>query len=110
MTSDFDDYQSRALRTLPTGLSHKDMLNLGALGVCGESGEAGDVVKKYLFHGHELDRLKLQIELGDVLWYVAVLCHALGVNMSDVATGNVDKLKRRYPEGFSPTASRERTE
>jgi NTP pyrophosphatase (non-canonical NTP hydrolase) len=91
-----DSYQRDANRTNATA----DLANKG-LGLCGEAGEVAELLKKHLYHGHPLDREKLRNELGDVLWYVATLASDFGISLSDVASANVDKLRRRYPEGFS---------
>lgn len=85
-----------------------ELLN-GALGLTGEAGEVSDMIKKNIFHGHELDREALVKELGDVCWYVALLCEAIDVSLEEVLTKNIDKLKARYPEGFSESASINRT-
>lgn len=86
-----------------------DLLN-GALGLPGEAGEVADMVKKYIFHGHELDLDELIKELGDVCWYLALTCHSIGVSLEYVMEQNIEKLKKRYPEGFSESASINRTE
>lgn len=86
-----------------------DLLN-GVMGLCGESGEVADIVKKAVFHKHDLNKTDMAKELGDVMWYVAMCCHALGISLDDVMQGNIDKLKRRYPDGFSEQASQNRTE
>lgn len=104
----FNEYQKAAMRTLGGINDPREMLNLGALGISGEAGEVTDYIKKILFHNHELDREKLAKELGDVLWYVAVLSEAIGINMETIAGMNIEKLKKRYPDGFSSTASLER--
>lgn len=106
----FNEYQKAAMRTLGGINDMQDQLNLGALGISGEAGEVTDYIKKVLFHGHELDRDKLAKELGDVLWYVALLSEAIGINMETIAETNVEKLRKRYPEGFSNMASLERKE
>lgn len=86
-----------------------ELLN-GALGLPGEAGEVADLVKKHFFHGHVLDRDDLIKELGDVCWYLALICTAIGVSLEYVMGQNIEKLKRRYPEGFSESASINRTE
>lgn len=86
-----------------------ELLN-GALGLTGEAGEVADQIKKLIFHGHDLDRDGLIKELGDVCWYLALLCHAIGVPLEEVMTLNIEKLKKRYPEGFSESASINRKE
>ena len=106
----FNEYQKAAMRTLGGINDARDMLNLGALGISGEAGEVTDYIKKVLFHGHELDREKVAKELGDVLWYIALFSEALGIDMDTIAGMNVEKLRKRYPEGFSSMASLERKE
>lgn len=81
------------------GLDLGGVLN-GCLGLAGESGETLDMVKKWVFHDSELDKDHLKKELGDVMWYVAMICHAMGFDLDDVMQTNIDKLKARYPGGF----------
>ena len=100
-----NEYQKEALRT--AGEAH--ILN-GVLGLCGESGECADLVKKWLFQGHELDEAHLAKELGDVAWYLAVSAHAIGYDLETIMQMNVDKLRNRYPEGFSSDLSQNRKE
>lgn len=83
-------------------------ISMAAMGLAGEAGEVVDYLKKTLHHGHPLDREKVKKELGDVLWYVAETASALGLDLDDVATTNVDKLRKRYPEGFSSARSKHR--
>ena len=86
-----------------------ELLN-GALGLTGEAGEVADMIKKHIFHGHDLHTEDLVKELGDVCWYLALLCNAIGIQLEDVMIENIEKLKRRYPEGFSSEASINREE
>lgn len=85
-----------------------DLLN-GALGLTGEAGEVADMVKKHIFHGHDLNLDELVKELGDVCWYLALLCTTINVSIEEVLTRNIEKLEERYPEGFSESASINRT-
>lgn len=85
-------------------------LIIGALGISGEAGEVTDYIKKVAFHGHELDKDKLVKEIGDVLWYAALLADTIGINLEEIAIRNIDKLKIRYPEGFSHENSINRKE
>ncbi len=105
-----NEYQKLAMTTLNKELSEKDVLINGVMGLCGESGEAIDIVKKWLAQGHELDKEKLIKEIGDVAWYIAEIATALGVTLEEVLTLNIEKLKRRYPDGFSTEASLKRDE
>ena len=95
-----NEYQTLALRTLNPALSKKDVLINGVMGLCGEAGEAIDLVKKHLAQGHALDADALVGELGDVAWYLAETAWALDVDLETVLARNIGKLARRYPEGF----------
>lgn len=106
-----NDYQQAALRTANLlKFSKEGMLANGALGLSGESGECADIVKKHLFQGHELDTEKLANELGDVAWYLAVTAKAIGLDLETVLQMNVEKLYKRYPDGFSTERSIHREE
>lgn len=104
-----NDYQKAALRTAGEEYG-RNMLANGALGLCGESGEVADIVKKHLFQGHELDLEHVAEELGDVAWYLAVTSAAIGYDLETVLEMNVKKLWCRYPEGFDPEKSINRQE
>lgn len=70
-----------------------------AMGLAGEAGEFEDMLKKWIFHGKDLDMEHLKKELGDVCWYVALACTAFGWKLDDVFQGNIDKLSARYHGG-----------
>ena len=105
-----NEYQKLAMTTLNPELSQKDVLINGVMGLCGESGEAIDIVKKWLAQGHELDKEKLAKELGDICWYLAETATALDLTLEDIMSANIEKLKRRYPDGFDSARSISRTE
>lgn len=96
----FNEYQTLASRTLNTESGLELTLVNMSMGLVGESGETVDYMKKVLFQGHEFNVEKLASELGDVLWYVAGMCTALNINLEEVAEYNIEKLLKRYPEGF----------
>ncbi len=100
-----NEYQKLAMTTLNPALDKKDVLINGVMGLCGESGEVIDIVKKHLAQGHELDKDKIIKELGDVAWYMAEIATVLDVELEDVLMQNIEKLKKRYPEGFSTEKS-----
>ena len=102
---EINEYQDLAMRTLNKELNKKDVLLNGVMGLCGESGEVIDIVKKHLAHGHELDKEHMIRELGDVAWYLAETAYALDVKLEDILQGNINKLKSRYPEGFDTEKS-----
>lgn len=105
-----NEYQKLAMTTLNPELSKKDVLINAVMGLCGESGEAIDIVKKWLAQGHDLDREKLAKELGDVAWYLAEAATALDLDLETILRGNLDKLAKRYPEGFQSQRSVNREE
>ena len=105
-----NEYQRLAMTTLNPDLDKKDVLINGVMGLCGESGEAIDIVKKWLAQGHELDKEKLAKELGDIAWYLAETAYALDIPLEDILQGNIDKLRKRYPEGFDSEKSIHREE
>jgi NTP pyrophosphatase (non-canonical NTP hydrolase) len=103
-----NEYQKAALRTANTDLTPTEQLMNGLMGLNGEAGEVIDILKKHLFQGHELDREHVAKELGDVAWYLAVSASAIGCDLEDVMQMNVDKLKKRYPNGFDAEHSMHR--
>ena len=96
-----NEYQTLAMTTLNPELSKRDVLINSVMGLCGESGEAIDIVKKWLAQGHELDKAHLAKELGDIAWYLAEAATALDMNLEEILQANIEKLKKRYPDGFS---------
>lgn len=104
-----NEYQRQANRT-SAHLSNMEKIRNGCYGMCGESGECIDILKKYEFQGHDFNKEKLIDELSDVLWYVAQTATGLGIQLSEVAQHNIDKLKKRYPDGFDSERSIHRPE
>lgn len=113
-----NEYQELANRTLvdkaPVLNDQEMMLVWNAIGLAGEAGEVADTLKKAIFHKHGLNlletRLKLKKELGDVLWYVAVLSTVLGYSLDTIMELNIAKLRQRYPNGFTSADSMNRTD
>ena len=106
-----NEYQIEAMRTA-SGVNYEnhEMLINAALGLCGESGEVADLVKKATFQGHELDVKHVAKELDDVAWDLAVGARAIGYDLETIMQMNVDKLRARYPDGFSAEKSLHRKE
>lgn len=103
---DFKKYQEEMHRTANMdGMHFLENLTVGALGISGEAGEVTDCIKKVVFHHHELDKVELAYELGDVLWYVTYLAQCLGYSLEEIAQLNIEKLQKRYPEGWSAERS-----
>jgi NTP pyrophosphatase (non-canonical NTP hydrolase) len=108
----FNDYQLLASVTEAPVDAAFDRLNEktlrilhGAIGVCTEAGELQDALKRQIYYGKTLDEINIAEEIGDVMWYVALLCNSLGVNLEDVCERNIAKLKARYGEKFSNHAA-----
>jgi len=99
---DFDEYQKSAMRTKGWFPQEVEQMLAAGLGIAGEAGEIVDELKKIFFHGRVLDKSKLIEEMGDELWYLALLCDALSISMDELATYNIAKLEKRYPDGFCP--------
>jgi NTP pyrophosphatase (non-canonical NTP hydrolase) len=100
----FNSYQAMAGKTAGTPVE------CSVIGLCGEAGEVAELYKKAIYHGHKMDREKLVKELGDVLWYLSDLASKAGITLQEVANKNIQKLMKRYPDGFSQKASVERTD
>ena len=100
-----NEYQKLAMATLNPELNKRDVLINSVMGLCGESGEAIDIVKKWMAQGHELDKEHLAKELGDIAWYLAEAATALEIPLEDILQANIEKLKKRYPEGFQTDKS-----
>jgi NTP pyrophosphatase (non-canonical NTP hydrolase) len=100
-----DEFQKSTERT-----AGKDSLAVLTLGLAGEAGEVADLIKKYIGHGHSLDKSMLMDELGDCLWYIARIAATRDITLNDVAESNIQKLQKRYPKGFSNAASINRTD
>lgn len=107
---DVDKYQELAMRTLNPEIDKKELILNASMGLCGESGEVIDLVKKHLFQGHDLDDEKLIKELGDVAWYLAEAATALNVDLSEILEKNIKKLENRFPDGFNSNRSINRGE
>lgn len=103
-------YQNLAIRTANSDLTYREKVSNFAMGLAGEAGETVDYLKKCLYHGHYMDVDVVEKELGDVLWYVAVLADTIGLDLEDIAEKNIAKLKARYPDGFSKAKSINREE
>ena len=79
-----------------------------SIGIGGESGEFLDTVKKHVFYGSALNKVNIREELGDLMWYIALACRAIGVTIEDICEDNIKKLSKRYPEKFSKECAENR--
>lgn len=106
----FNEYQQLAARTMPKNKGEKELLNNMQMGLSGESGEIADHMKKAWYQGHELSHEEIKKELGDLLWYISLGATALNCNLEEIASMNIEKLKKRYPNGFDADKSINRVE
>ena len=105
-----NDYQMLAQRTSNNELSPNEHMLNGCLGLAGEAGECCDLLKKHSFQdGRDIKDAMID-ELGDVLWYVAETATAMGIWLDQIAEHNIEKLKKRYPDGFDAERSLHREE
>lgn len=102
---EINEYQRLAMQTLNPELNKKEVLINSVMGLCGESGEAIDIVKKWFAQGHELDKEHLKKELGDIAWYLAEAATTLDTTLEEILQANIEKLQKRYPEGFNKEKS-----
>ncbi|MEV6344352.1 nucleoside triphosphate pyrophosphohydrolase family protein [Actinoplanes sp. NPDC051851] len=99
---ELDEYQRGALRTAASRDTRNELLHL-VLGLVGESGEVAEKFKKWVrdqdSDESRIDRADIAKELGDVLWYIAVLADYLDLSLDDIATANLAKLASRQSRG-----------
>lgn len=100
----FNHYQELAKRTINTDLTENKKLAHALYGLSSETGEISGIFQKEL-QGHEVRRDDLKEEVGDLLWFTAELCTVFGFDMDEIAQKNIDKLKKRYPDGFDEDRS-----
>lgn len=91
---EFNDYQAEANKTL---YGNEQVLTNCALGLSSETGKVVDMIKKYTFHGSDLDQEQLAKKMGDVLWYLSQIAEWADIPFDDVAKLNLEKLANRYP-------------
>ena len=106
---DADIYQLDVLKYAPDYQHYMPNVLYAAIGICGEAGEVSELVKKYAYHGHAIDKDHLARELGDVLWYVSYMADLFGYSLGEIMAINQEKLAKRYPDGkFDAERSRNR--
>jgi NTP pyrophosphatase (non-canonical NTP hydrolase) len=100
---DFSDYERLAARTINPSLDERGRLIDAAAGLAEEAGESLSLVRKHLYQGRELDRDKLEQELGDALWCLAMTARAAGLSLETIAAANLKKVEQRHPDRVSST-------
>lgn len=102
-------YQKAAARTINKNLTTEEKINHALFGMASEVGELTGIYQK-AYQGAEIDEIHCKKELGDLLWFIAEYCTAMGWNLTDVMETNIEKLKERYPDGFEIERSLHRKE
>lgn len=103
-------YQELAIRTCSIPYEDKrGRLCHAVYGLNSEAGEVAGILQKE-YQGHPMDLEHFKKELGDCLWMIAEACNAIGADMDEVMQMNIDKLKARYPDGFTAENSLHRKE
>ena len=105
-----NEYQYLAQRTSNKELEMTEHLHNAMLGLAGEVGECCDLVKKHYYQDGREIRENLIDELSDVMWYIAEAASTLGISLEEIGHHNIQKLKKRYPEGFDAIKSLYREE
>jgi len=98
---DVSTYQKISTRTWNDEEERRHQIANAALGLCGEAGETADYIKKFLYHGHPFSVDEMVKELGDVAYYLATLATLFHLDLGEILQANADKLRTRYPDGFS---------
>ena len=99
----FDEYEKAAARTINPSLDANGRLIDAAAGLAEEAGETLSLVRKHLYQGRALDRDRLEKELGDALWCLAMTARAAGLSLDAIAAANVRKLEERHPDRIAAT-------
>lgn len=99
---DIATYKAASERTL-IDKGHDMNLLHAAMGIGTEAGELLDAFKRKLFYGKELDVVNVKEEIGDIMWYVAILLRELDLDFHELLQLNIDKLRARFPEKFTET-------
>lgn len=98
-----------AILAKPMGSEQNDLMHAAA-GVAGEAGEIIDAVKKYWCYNKPLDRENMKEELGDIRFYIQMFYNLLGFTEEEIIESNMEKLKKRYPQGYTDAAAQARAD
>lgn len=99
-----NEYQRKAGRTINAGLMWFELIQHALHGLAGEVGEIHSIYQKQ-YQGHSIDDNHLKKELGDLMWFVAEFCTANGFDLDEIMELNIQKLMKRYPDGFEADRS-----
>lgn len=103
-----EEYKIDCKRTLPKNLYRGEQLLQGLVGATTETAEALDIHKKTMWQDHPFERERLLSELGDAMFYISIAVDALDSSVDEIMRMNVEKRKKRYPNGWEPSRSQNR--
>ena len=101
----FNEYQEHCLKTMNFWGSEAEIISNMSMGIAGEAGEIVNYIKKGVYQGHSLDKDKIKEEIGDTIWYLSALASRFDIPLEDIVKFNIEKLNKRYPDGFSKEKS-----
>jgi NTP pyrophosphatase (non-canonical NTP hydrolase) len=96
-----NEYQIGTVRTMTKDIPFEDVILNCSMGLVGEGSEVMEKVKKHIFQGHNFDRENSAEELGDALYYLARFAYEIGYTLEEIMVINQNKLKKRFPNGFT---------
>lgn len=105
-----DQYVRDAMRSLKEVPNFHYNLNHSLHGLSSEVGEIADIIKKHIIYEQPFNRSHMEEELGDLMWYIALMCYANGFSLEAIMQQNIAKLMKRYPEKFTPEAAAARAD
>lgn len=103
------EYQQLTART-EKSLEWEGRLQHALLGITSEAGEIADTIKKCVIYEQPLDRMNIAEEIGDIMWYIALLANACDLDLGVCMEQNIKKLQKRYPEKYTDAAAAARAD
>lgn len=100
MVKDLKEYQELCKETATTWEYPDKEILIWGLGIAGEAGDVASCIKKTFAHDND-KKAGIRENLGDTLWYAAMICNFFNWDMNEVLDENIKKLKARYPNGFN---------
>ncbi|MBU2540068.1 nucleoside triphosphate pyrophosphohydrolase family protein [Patescibacteria group bacterium] len=94
------DYQKLCKTTSKKFKDKEKEIMTWGLGISGEAGDVAGCIKK-TYSQNDDQKNGIRENLGDTMWYIAMICNFYGWNLNDVLKENINKLKKRHPKGFS---------
>ena len=94
------EYQILCKATAKKFDNPKEEILTWGLGIAGEAGDVASCIKKTFVHDND-QKSGIRENIGDSLWYAAMICNFLGWDMQEVLDENIEKLKKRFPSGFT---------